>query len=138
MTLTCRCHKTHQRCCSLCRVLLTSICPARSGGPGTGGGLESRGDLVNRGALESSGDLLNRGDLGTVGGPWSTCGLWSRGDLGKYGGPVEEDAPGSEDVLQTGVVHRRGSCPHTATSHWRTCYSPAAGPSEETRRGPGT
>lgn len=93
---------------------------------------------MNRGVLESSGGLLNRGDLGTTGGRWSTCGLWNRGDLGKYGGPGEEDALGSEDVLQKGAVHQRGSCLHMATSHWRTCCSPAAGPSEGTRHGPGT
>lgn len=93
---------------------------------------------MNRGVLESSGGLLNRGDLGTTGGRWSTCGLWNRGDLGKYGGPGEEDALGSEDVLQKGAVHQRGSCLHMATSHWRTCCSPAVGPSEGTRHGPGT
>lgn len=93
---------------------------------------------MNKDVLESSGGLLNKGDPGTRGGPWSTCDPWSRGDLGKYGGLVEEDAPGSEDVQQTGAVRLRGSCLHMATSHWRMYRSPAAGPSEGTRHGPGT
>lgn len=77
----------------------------------------SRGDLVNKGDLESSGGLLSRGDPATAVGPWSTCGPWSTDDLGKCGGPVEEDAPGSEDVQQTGAVHLRGSCRHMVTYH---------------------
>lgn len=110
----------------------------RAEDPGIGGVLESRGDLVNRGVLESSGSLLKRDDLGTTGSPWSACGPWSRGDLEKYAGLVEEDAPGSEDVLPIGAVHQRESCLYIATFHWRTCCSPAVGPSEGTRHGPGT
>lgn len=78
----------------------------------------STGALVNRGGLESSGGLLSRGGPARGVGPWSICGPWSTGDLGKCGGgPVEEDAPGIEDVLRTGVVHLRGSGLRTATYH---------------------
>lgn len=79
---------------------------------------------MNRGALESNGGLSNTSAPGTRVGPWSTCDPWSTGDLARCDGPVAEDAPGNEDVQQTGAVHLRGFGLRRETCPQKTCCSP--------------